>query len=197
MRTMFLMAITLMTLFALGCNEADTSLAGPDVSTDRAPSPGSALDVTAPSNARGPVLNFAAPLSGDQEVPPVETRSTGLAKFQLRGDELSYHLNVSRTEGVTQSHIHCGAAGVNGPVVVFLFGFVPGGVTSNGRLADGTITAADVIPRADSAACPGGVADFDDLLEKMRSGDAYVNVHTLAHPAGEIRGQIDRGNGVR
>lgn len=146
----------------------------------------------------GPVLNFAAPLSGDQEVPPVETNGTGLAKFKLSQDgaSLSYMLNLAAIDGVTQSHIHCGAAGVNGPVVVFLFGFEADGVTVNGTLAEGTITAADVIPREDSPACPGGLADFEDLLDKMMAGETYVNVHTLAHPPGEIRGQIDRGNGV-
>jgi hypothetical protein len=75
-------------------------------------------------------------------------------------------------------------------VVAFLFGFDPAGVSENGVLAEGTITAANVIPRPDSPACPGGVANFDDLIAKMRSGDAYVNVHTVAFPAGEIRGQL-------
>jgi hypothetical protein len=47
-----------------------------------------------------------------------------------------------------------------------------------------------VIDRPDSAACPGGVSGLDDLLDKIQSGDAYVNVHTVAYQAGEIRGQI-------
>jgi hypothetical protein len=75
-------------------------------------------------------------------------------------------------------------------VVAFLFPFDAAGVTLNGTLVEGTITADDIIPRPDSPACPGGVATFEDLLAKIRSGDAYVNVHTLAFPAGEIRGQF-------
>jgi hypothetical protein len=136
--------------------------------------------------------NFVAPLSAGQEVPPNDSQGTGVAKFQLSADgtELSYKLIVANIDNVTQSHIHCGAEGVNGPVVAFLFGFASEGVTVNGVLAEGTITAADVIPRPDSPACPGGVADFDDLLAKMRSGDAYVTVHTIELPPGEIRGQI-------
>ena len=46
------------------------------------------------------------------------------------------------------------------------------------------------MPLLDSAACPGGVATLEDVLEKMRTGGAYVNVHTTQFPGGEIRGQI-------
>ena len=141
--------------------------------------------------------NFAAPLSGAAERPdPVDTNATGVGIFHLNkdGTELSYKLIVANIENVLQAHIHCGSADVAGPVVVFLYPSGPPPVLIPGRtdgiLAEGTITAGDVIPRPDSPACPGGVADFDDLLAKMRSGDAYVNVHTLQFPGGEIRGQI-------
>jgi len=48
-----------------------------------------------------------------------------------------------------------------------------------------------VIPLADSANCPGGIADLQELLAQMRAGQTYVNVHTLANPGGEIRGQVE------
>jgi len=146
----------------------------------------------------GPVANFVAPLKGREEVPPVDTKATGLAKFQLSrdGTQLDYKLIASNIEGVTQAHIHCGAPGVNGPVVIFLFGLDPAGVDSNGILAQGSLTAAGLIPRPDSVECPGGIADFEDLIERLASGGAYANVHTLANPGGEIRGHIDHGNGV-
>jgi hypothetical protein len=132
---------------------------------------------------------FVAHLSGGEEVPAVETRATGQAILKLNeaGDAIDFKLIASNIEGVTQAHIHCGAAGVNGPVVAFLFG-PDAGVASNGILSTGTVTA--VIPRPDSQACPGGVANFAELLDKIQSGEAYVNVHTLAYPGGEIRGQI-------
>jgi hypothetical protein len=105
-------------------------------------------------------FNFIAPLAGEQEVPPVDTDAAGLARFKLkRADEaLRFKLIVAHIEGVTQAHIHCGAEGVNGPVVVFLFGLDPEGVAVNGIIAEGTITDIDIIPRPDSAMCPGGVA---------------------------------------
>lgn len=136
--------------------------------------------------------NFTASLKGRNEVPAVETRGQGEAIFHLSKDEteLEFKLIVANIQDVTQAHIHCGAEDVNGPVVAFLFGFDPGGRTINGILSTGTLDSGDIIPRPDSEVCPGGVADFDDLVEKIRSGEAYVNVHTIANPAGEIRGQI-------
>jgi hypothetical protein len=153
--------------------------------------PGDSLEILREHNR-----NFRAHLSGREEVPPVNTRAQGQAIFQLSkdGNELRYKLIVANIHNVTQAHIHCGAAGVNGPVVAWLYPDAPPATLIPGRfngiLAEGTIDAVDVVARPDSAACPGGVANFDDLIAKIRSGEAYVNVHTSQFPPGEIRGQI-------
>jgi hypothetical protein len=133
--------------------------------------------------------NFVAPLSGAEEVPPADTKARGLAKFQLSkdGTELSYKLNVANIENVTMAHIHFGPAGTNGPIVVWLYPdasppqLIPG--RSNGPLAEGTITSAQLVGQL--AGEP-----LDALIELFRNGDAYVNVHTSQFPAGEVRGQI-------
>lgn len=150
--------------------------------------------LAAPAQAAGPT-NYRAHLSGSGEVPAVDTQAQGQSTFQLDADgtALDYRLIVANIEDVTQAHIHCGSTDVNGPVVAFLFGFVEDGVTHNGVLATGTVTPADVIPRPDSPVCPGGVADFDELVAKLDSGGAYTNVHTIDKPGGEIRGQIHTG----
>jgi len=135
--------------------------------------------------------NFVAPLSGSQEVPPVDTKATGLAKFQVNkdGDEISYKLIVANIENVRFAHIHMAPEGQNGPVVVTLF---PGPTTdgrTNGIIAEGSITASDVV---------GPLAgDFDALIDRMTIGNAYVNVHTDANPPGEIRGQISEAGPSR
>jgi hypothetical protein len=135
--------------------------------------------------------NFSVHTNGAFEVPANTSKGQGQAIFQLSkdGESLGFTLNVANIEDVTQAHIHCGAPGVNGPIVVFLYGFGPT-VTVNGTLSKGTITNADVIPRPDSDLCPGGVANFDELIAKMQSGDAYVNIHTVAFQNGEIRGNL-------
>ena len=140
--------------------------------------------------------NFVSPMEGEQENPPVDTTAVGVAVYHLNAGEteLSFKLIVANIENVAQAHIHCGDVGVNGPVVAFLYPAAPPPVLIPGRfdgiLAQGTVSAANVIPRAPSAACPGGVANFADLIAKMRSGGAYTNAHTVAFPGGEIRGQI-------
>jgi hypothetical protein len=132
--------------------------------------------------------HYGTPLSGREEVPANDQPGRGVAQFWLSedGTELRYKLIVANVENVTQSHIHIGAFGTNGPVVVFLFGFVPGGVTVNGPLAEGTITQADLIARP----AIGFGATMAELLAAIESGNAYVNVHTVAIPGGEIRGQL-------
>lgn len=144
-------------------------------------------------NARqGVQRTFTARLTGDQELAEVETDGSGQAILKLSKDglSLSYKIVVNNVDNITQAHIHCGGPEDNGPVVAFLFGFIDGGVTQNGVLTEGTITAADVIARPDSEECMGGVASFAQLVEKLKSGLAYVNVHTVDYPGGEIRGQI-------
>jgi hypothetical protein len=132
--------------------------------------------------------HFVATQSGDEEVPPVATRGRGTAVFSLSGDgtALTYKLITANVAGITQSHIHLAPRGVNGPIVVFLFGLVPEGVSSTGILAEGTITEADLIARP----AIGFGATMAELVAALRGGGAYVNVHTLAFPGGEVRGQV-------
>ena len=128
-------------------------------------------------------LNFRAHLSGGEEVPPVDTNARGQATFKLTGagDVLSYKLIVSNIEGVFAAHIHCAPAGLNGPVGVTLFSGGPGDV--DGILSQGTITS----PNSGNAC---GWATLADVVAAIESDGAYVNVHTLDNPPGEIRGQI-------
>jgi hypothetical protein len=142
--------------------------------------------------------NFVAHLSGDEEVPARETLAQGQAIFHLSADgtQLDYTLIVADIENVVAAHIHVGAQGVNGPVVAFLFGpAAPGGGQEEGVLAQGTITADDLVG-------PLAGQPLSALIAAMRAGNTYVNVHTNDgvappdtgpgdFPGGEIRGQID------
>ncbi len=128
-----------------------------------------------------PEETFSATLSGGAEVPPTETDGSGSFDATLEGDTISFELVARDIIGVTQAHIHIGPADDNGPVTAFLFGLVAEGV--DGVQVPGTITAADLIGPLEG----GTIAD---LVAEMEAGNAYVNVHTVAIPAGEIRGQI-------
>lgn len=149
----------------------------------------------------GTPRNFQTHLTGDEEVPPRETLAQGNAKFQLSkdGESLEYRLIVANIENVVQAHIHVGAAGTNGPVVAFLYGPVaPGGGRIDGVIAEGVITASSL--RGRLAGQP-----LSRLVEAIEAGNTYVNVHTSNgtatpapgnFPGGEVRGQIDHGNGM-
>jgi hypothetical protein len=139
----------------------------------------------------------AASLSGGNEVPPNASKGRGTATFDLSADgtRIEYQLSVANIDNVTMSHIHMAPAGVNGSIVVFLFGPVAaGGGSSNGVIAKGTITADNLIG-------PLLGQPLSDLIDAMRTGNAYVNVHTndgVDPPntgpgdiqGGEIRAQI-------
>lgn len=127
--------------------------------------------------------NFRTHLNGRNEVPAVDTNAQGQVTFQLNRtkDELSYKLIVANIEDVVAAHIHCAPPDENGPVGVTLFSAGP--TSDSGVLAEGTVLGPD-----DGNGC--GWETLDDVLEAMRSGDTYVNVHTVANPPGEIRGQI-------
>jgi hypothetical protein len=134
--------------------------------------------------------NFRTHLTGAEEVPAVETQAQGQAIFQLSkdGTELHYKLIVANIENVSMAHIHLGPAGVNGPVVVWLYPAAPPPLPIEGRfsgvLAEGTITEANLVGLLAGA-------PLSTLIEEMRAGNTYVNVHTAQYPGGEVRGQID------
>ena len=130
------------------------------------------------------VQSFNAHLSGDQEVQPVDTDATGQTIFKLSKDRstLSYKLIVSNIENLAAAHIHIGAQGSNGPVVVTLYSGLITGRTS-GVVAEGTITDADINGKT-----------LEELYNIMLAGGAYVNVHTSQNAGGEIRGQISANN---
>lgn len=113
--------------------------------------------------------NFAANLTGANEVPPADPDGVGTARISTDDatNRICTHLEVRNIGAVTAAHIHRGGAGVNGPPVVNL----------------------DPPDDNDSDDCDD-IADA--LLDEIRRrpADFYVNVHTAEHPDGAIRGQI-------
>lgn len=161
----------------------------------RQPGSNSGHDNRDKDSARGPKgLKVHAELSGDQEVPPNESEAEGRFKIQFDCDftKARFELEVEANR-VLQAHLHCGSAGENGPVVVFLFGMFPGGVDVDGTLSAFTISQANV--DAVNADCMNAVGyqieTLEDLANAMAAGDVYANVHTVAFPPGEIRGQLE------
>ena len=139
---------------------------------------------------------LSADLSPLHEVPAKFSGGRGNFEAELKDDgSLSFRLNFSDlSTAATQAHIHFGATKTNGGVMVFLCGGPKPACPASGSLT-GTIAASDVsvlpVNNADSV-IPQGIqpANFGALVEAIRSGTSYVNVHTTDFPTGEIRGQI-------
>ncbi len=141
---------------------------------------------------------FKADPDSYQEVPTLSTTGTGSFELRLNAaeDEASYELSYQGLEGggVLFAHIHLGERHTNGGVIVFLcsnFGPAPPGTPScppdDGTVVSGTLMAGDVIGPAGQGIAAG---EFAELLEALRAGAAYVNVHTAGFGTGEIRGQV-------
>ena len=137
--------------------------------------------------------NFGAHLTGEAERPARETPAQGQATFHLNPDgTIDYRLIASNIENVFAAHIHCTAGPEeNAPPIVDLFTTHPGKGNTDGVNSSGTFSG--------SILCDDGETT---VLEAMRAGLAYVNVHTndgAAPPnsgpgdfqSGEIRGQIE------
>jgi hypothetical protein len=129
---------------------------------------------------------FKAKLSGQEEVPPVQTTATGKAWFKPMQDKVWFKLNVTDMQGITKAHIHTGKQGENGPILVTLYkSDTPQSI--NGKLSYGNIT-------ANLLEGPMKGKQISDLATAMSDGTTYVNVHTEKYPNGEIRGQIMMAN---
>jgi len=115
---------------------------------------------------------FAVKANGQHEVPPVITLAVGVGtvEYTLGGNAVRVYLTATGFSGpITVAHIHQGAEGVNGPVVAPL---VVSGNTVTGNILVSTLPA--------------------NFLQKVDSGQFYINLHTAANPGGEIRGQLRR-----
>jgi Cu/Zn superoxide dismutase len=135
-------------------------------------------DETGPDTPR-----FTAALAASKEVEPptpITSGAAGTTSFTLSGTTVSYTIDVTGlSSNAMAAHIHGPASATeNAGVIVPLNPVAP---QTNGRIATGSFTAANITA--------AGVS-FDSLLVLMRNGNSYVNVHTVNHPAGEARGQI-------
>lgn len=150
----------------------------------------------------GEVNNLGTHLDGNGEVPARPSLGQGQAIFRISddGQSVEYKLIAANIDNAFMAHIHLAPAGVNGPIVEWLFPSttpVPGPAGAgrfDGVLATGTFTAANLVG-------PLAGHPLSDLISAMQTGGAYVNVHTddgIAptntgpgdFPGGEIRGQL-------
>ncbi len=129
--------------------------------------------------------SFKADLSGNNEVPSVNTPAKGEAKFTLSSDGkvLRYTLVVRDIENPTVANIHFGKSGNNGQPVANIFNGPKRKGKVRGNISQASLTANDL--KGDFKG-----KSINELVALIKSGDVYVNVITDSYPDGEIRGQI-------
>ena len=117
-----------------------------------------------PGSGGGKTVNVA--LSGAEEVPPVSVPGSGRGSFTIAEDG-SVKGSVTTT-GVagTMAHIHRGAKGQNGPVIIPLQ------------------------KSGDTYSAPAGAKLSEAQMQDFRAGNLYVNVHSDRYKGGEVRGQL-------
>jgi hypothetical protein len=106
-------------------------------------------------------------LDGTHEVPSNVSTASGIGTFSVAADKsVSGSVTTKGLDG-TAAHIHVGAVGKSGPIIVKL-----------------------IKSGADTWIVPADSKLTDAQYESFKSGNFYVNVHSAAYPAGEIRGQL-------
>ena len=106
-------------------------------------------------------------LKGTQETPPVKSMARGSGMIEVTADgSVSGKISTHGIKG-TMAHIHEGAPGKSGPPIIHLTAGPHG-----------------------TWVVPAGSKLSPDQYKEFLAGDLYVNVHSAAHPGGEIRGQI-------
>lgn len=134
------------------------------------------------ASAQTATTQWRAALTGANEVPAKTTAATGTftATLDETARTLTWTLKVPTIASATMAHIHTGAAGANGPVVVTLW--------EGGANGFNTVDTYGTAKNTDVTGTLSG--DFTGLVSALKAGTLYVNVHTVASPGGEIRAQI-------
>jgi len=112
-------------------------------------------------------------ITGAEEVPPVKTNASGTGSVTVASDRsVSGKFKLENGSQMTAAHIHEGAPGANGPVIIPLR-----------KIAD------------NNWEVPPGAKLTESQFESYKAGRLYVNFHSAQHKGGEIRAQIQPGGG--
>jgi len=135
---------------------------------------------------------FRAELVGTEETPAIFTAGSGVFTARVLNNDTRIEFTLTY-ENLTApplvAHVHFGQRGVAGGVSFFFCGGggkPPCPASASGTVT-GTVVAADVLGPVAQGIQPG---DLAAILQMIRAGFGYANMHTALHPGGEIRGQI-------
>ena len=127
-----------------------------------------ALAFAAPASAE--TIAMKADLKASNEVPPADSKGAGAvtATYDTVAKKLTWKGSYTGLSGpATAAHFHTGEAGKNGGVAIPIGG-------------------------ADKSPFEGSATLTDAQAADLMAGKYYINIHTAANPAGEIRGQVTK-----
>jgi len=128
---------------------------------------------------------FNAKLKGTNEIPPVNTTATGKVNFNAKDGAIRSKINLTGITNVTGAHIYFEGKSHNGMPVVDLLRS-----GQENKTQDRLIITGEINPTAFEGPMTVTGKTMTDLLKAMGSGSTYVNVQTIDHPGGELRGKI-------
>ena len=141
---------------------------------------------------------FSAKLTGDNEVPPTASTATGTFHMEIDNSTSTPTINFTMTYANMSgnplfSHLHFGQVNVAGGVMIFLCGGggQPNCPSATSATFSGTITPTNVTGPTGQGINAG---DLVTALEAVDEGESYANIHSAKFPAGELRGQVRRGD---
>jgi hypothetical protein len=130
---------------------------------------------------------YFTPLTGMEEVPPVNTNGTGIALFDLVDNNINFKVNVTMLKNIQSAQIYRGEFGQNGEIIISLLNSSSPIDVHNGTLVKGQLTAKDLVGSLKGKT-------INELVQLFNNTKAYLNIHTEQYPNGEIRGQITTVN---
>ena len=164
---------------------------------------GAPLVANNPEHEREREQRIQARLTGYEEVPTLSTPARGSFKATITKDnEILYELKYADLESdIRQAHIHFGRPGINGGIAAWLCGtssnpapVPPAPAIPTPDCEPGTSGAVSGVITADHVIGPAGqgiaAGEFAELLDAIRAGATYANVHTVNRGGGEIRGVV-------
>ncbi|NNE25625.1 MAG: CHRD domain-containing protein, partial [Saprospiraceae bacterium] len=119
-------------------------------------------------------LSYVNWITGDQEVPAVQTNAIGLITANLTQVLNTLEINAyfkDLSSHVIGAHLHMAVEGENGGVVADLSSMV------NGQSITGSV-------------------DVSSFIDDLKAGNIYLNIHTENNPGGEIRAQLNEWSGI-
>ena len=141
------------------------------------------------------VVDFAAIMTGKEEIPEVDTLDTALATFQSinnnknkdnEKDDIKYSVKVTDTDKIKEVNIHTGKPNEKGDVVAELYkSETPSGEVFMDNLTEGKIRSKDLKG-------PLQGKKTKELVRKIEKGEAYLDIKTEDKPKGKVRGKIKK-----